>query len=155
MLVTYNYTKLNGETRDIVTDGRFEQFIPKYILNQYAVNHRHELSHTHARVFDTEKDQWRTLIQGKINYSKTSFEDELNGVEEEVDGENIQVPNQSNTLQEVADTLTEVGKVPRDVLNTICEKLERIERYMYTERISSIAASTEITELIRYVKFEC
>tara|TARA_Y100001972_G_scaffold125286_1_gene176188 strand:- start:591 stop:1058 length:468 start_codon:yes stop_codon:yes gene_type:complete len=155
MLVTYNYTKLNGETRDIVTDGRFEQFIPKYILNQYAVNHRHELSPTHARVFDTEKDQWRTLIQGKINYSKTSFEDELNGVEEEVDGENIQVPNQSNTLQEVADTLTEVGKVPRDVLNTICEKLERIERYMYTERISSIAASTEITELIRYVKFEC
>jgi len=155
MLVTYNYTKLNGETRDIVTDGRFEQFIPKYILNQYAVNRRQELAPTHARVFDTEKDQWRTLIQGKINYSKTSFEDELNGVEEEVDGEEIQIPDKSNTLQEVSDMLTEVSEVPRDVLKTICEKLERIDWMMYNERISSMAASTEMSELIRYVKLQC
>jgi hypothetical protein len=119
MIVTYNYTKQNGETRDIVTDGRSEEFTPKYIKKNYPpiyeedknwvwVQHGlHWIPHTHARVYDTENQGWRTIFKNKINHSRTSFEDEVEGTEEEVEGEEILIPSDQETNTEPVEGILE------------------------------------------------
>jgi hypothetical protein len=120
MTITYNYTKQNGETRDIITDGRFEEFTPKYIKKNYKQGISYEdnkwvwtchglnwIPHTHARVYDTENQGWRTLFKNKINHSEDCsgplfYGDgyDVTGDEEEVEGEQILLPSDQETNTE-------------------------------------------------------
>jgi len=76
----YNYIKKDGNERSIIVHEKawgpldkagLYDFTPKYVENMDPIERRKKNFysypyHTHTRVFDLEKNEWRTLIKNNI-----------------------------------------------------------------------------------------